>query len=207
MNEINDMYYYENYFKKYEFIAGIDEVGRGSLCGPVVSAAVILPKNVEIPVKDSKKLSEKKRNEFFKIIEEKAISIGIGIIDNEIIDEINILNATKLSMIEAVENLKIKPDFLLIDALKIDIDISQFSIISGDNKSASIAAASIIAKVTRDKIMVEFDKKYPLYDFKKNKGYGVPFHKKALIEHGKCDIHRNTFISKIIKKQSDVLNE
>ena len=181
----------------FENIAGIDEVGRGPLAGPVVSAAVILPKDCNLPVDDSKKLSEKKRNQLFVQIKEQAIAIGIGIIDHEIIDKINILQATKLSMLQAIEKLDIQPDFLLIDALTLDTKIPQLAIIGGDGKNASIAAASIIAKVTRDSIMVDYHQKYPEYFFHKNKGYGVPAHIAAIKEHGLCTIHRRSFTKKL----------
>jgi len=179
-------------------IAGIDEVGRGSLAGPVVSAAVILPKNfseiTEITeLKDSKKLTEKKREFFYDIIMREAIAIGIGVVYHDVIDEINILEATKVSMIKAVNLLKVKPDFLLIDALNLDIEIYQKAVIKGDEKHKEIAAASIIAKVTRDRMMREYSKIYSLYSFEQNKGYGTKKHKEAIKEHGLCEIHRLSF--------------
>lgn len=196
---------YENelYKKGITLIAGIDEVGRGPLVGPVVTAAVILPKNFyDERINDSKKLTEKKREELYNVIKENALSIGIGICSEKVIDEINILQATKKAMIMAVNDLKIKPEHLLIDAVKLDIDIPSTSIIKGDAKSISIAAASIIAKVTRDRMMYELDKKYPEYDFKSNKGYGTKKHIEAIYKYGVLKEHRKTFapISEIIEK-------
>lgn len=184
------------YHDKYKFVCGIDEVGRGPLAGPVISAAVILPKDCDILyINDSKKLSEKKRIEMAKKIEEIAISIGYGIVDNEIIDKINILNATKMSMKMAVENLSIKPNFLLIDSVKLtNVDIKQDSFDKGDQKSMSIAAASIVAKVKRDKLMIDLSDKYPYYNFHKNKGYGTKEHILMLKKYGISDIHRKTFL-------------
>lgn len=176
------------------YIAGIDEVGRGPLVGPVVTAAVILPKDFyDERINDSKKLTEKKRELLYDVIMENAISVGIGISSEDVIDEINILNATKKAMIEAVNNLNIRPEHLLIDAVKLDIDIPQTSIIKGDAKSESIAAASIIAKVTRDRMMVELDKLHPEYDFKHNKGYGTKKHIEAIRKYGIIKEHRKTF--------------
>lgn len=183
----------------YKMIAGIDEVGRGPLAGPVVAAAVILPKNEFIPgINDSKKVSENKRNELFEIIYDKAISIGVGIVDNKTIDKINILNATKLAMKKAIIGLNKKPDFLLIDAVELtDISIRQKNIIKGDSNSISIAAASIIAKVTRDNIVREYAKTYPDFGFETHKGYGTKQHYKALKEHGITPLHRKSFIHSI----------
>ena len=176
------------------YIAGIDEVGRGPLVGPVVAAAVILPKGFfDERINDSKKLSEKKRNELYQIISDEAISIGIGVISNERIDEINIYEATKEAMKEAVNNLNVLPDYLLIDAMKLDIDIPSLSIIKGDSKSQSIAAASIVAKVVRDNMMYELDKKYPMYDFANNKGYGTKKHMEAIQKYGIISEHRKSF--------------
>lgn len=184
----------ELYNNEINFIAGIDEVGRGPLVGPVVTAAVILPKDFyDERINDSKKLTEKKRELLYDVIMENALSVGIGISSPEVIDEINILNATKKAMIEAINNLSIKPEHLLIDAVKLDIDIPQTSIIKGDAKSQSIASASIIAKVTRDRMMVELDKKYPMYDFKHNKGYGTKKHIEALYKYGPLKEHRKSF--------------
>ena len=193
----------ELYNKGINFIAGIDEVGRGPLVGPVVTAAVILPKDFyDERINDSKKLTEKKRELLYDVIMENAISVGIGMSSSSIIDEINILNATKKAMIEAINNLSVKPQHLLIDAVKLDIDIPQTSIIKGDAKSESIAAASIIAKVTRDRMMVELDEKYPMYDFKHNKGYGTIKHIEALYKYGPMSEHRKSFAP-----VSDLINE
>ncbi|CCX36136.1 ribonuclease HII [Clostridium sp. CAG:1000] len=194
----------ELYNNKINFIAGIDEVGRGPLVGPVVTAAVILPKDFyDERINDSKKLTEKKRELLYDVIMENALSVGIGISSPEVIDEINILNATKKAMIEAINNLSIKPEHLLIDAVKLDIDIPQTSIIKGDAKSQSIASASIIAKVTRDRMMVELDKKYPMYDFKHNKGYGTKKHIEALYKYGPLKEHRKSFapVSELTNKK------
>ena len=193
----------ELYNKGIKYIAGIDEVGRGSLVGSVVTAAVILPENFyDERINDSKKLTEKKRELLYDVIMESAISVGIGIRTNEDIDRINILEATKEAMIEAVNNLSVKPEHLLIDALKLDIDIPQTSIIKGDAKSISIAAASIIAKVTRDRMLVELDKLHPEYDFKHNKGYGTKKHIEALYKYGPLKEHRKTFepVKSILEK-------
>ncbi len=184
----------ELYNNGINFIAGIDEVGRGPLIGPVVTAAVILPKDFyDERINDSKKLTEKKRELLYDVIMENALSVGVGMSSPEVIDEINILNATKKAMVEAVNNLSIKPEHLLIDAVKLDIDIPQTSIIKGDAKSQSIASASIIAKVTRDRMMLELDKKYPMYDFKHNKGYGTKKHIEALYKYGPLKEHRKSF--------------
>lgn len=184
----------ELYNNGINFIAGIDEVGRGPLVGPVVTAAVILPKDFyDERINDSKKLTEKKRELLYDVIMENAISVGIGISSEDIIDEINILNATKRAMLEAVNNLSVKPEHLLIDAVKLNTDIPQTSIIKGDAKSESIAAASIIAKVTRDRMMVELDKIHPEYDFKHNKGYGTKKHIEAIRKYGIIKEHRKTF--------------
>ncbi len=184
----------ELYNNGINFIAGIDEVGRGPLVGPVVTAAVILPKDFyDERINDSKKLTEKKRELLYDVIMENAISVGIGISSENVIDEINILNATKRAMLEAVNNLSVKPEHLLIDAVKLNTDIPQTSIIKGDAKSESIAAASIIAKVTRDRMMVELDKIHPEYDFKHNKGYGTKKHIEAIRKYGIIKEHRKTF--------------
>lgn len=184
----------ELYNNGINFIAGIDEVGRGPLVGPVVTAAVILPKDFyDERINDSKKLTEKKRELLYDVIMENALSVGVGMSSPEVIDEINILNATKKAMVEAINNLSIKPEHLLIDAVKLDIDIPQTSIIKGDAKSQSIASASIIAKVTRDRMMLELDKKYPMYDFKHNKGYGTKKHIEALYKYGPLKEHRKSF--------------
>lgn len=184
----------ELYKENIELIGGIDEVGRGPLVGPVVAACVILPKNFyHKDIRDSKELSEKKRDKLYKVIMKKAISIGIGVVSSKRIDEINIYEATKEAMILAIENSKIRPEYLLIDAMKLNVDIPSKSIIKGDTLSESIAAASIIAKVTRDAMMYELDKEYPMYDFKNNKGYGTKKHLFALKKYGIIEEHRKSF--------------
>lgn len=190
------MFSYEREHADCEYICGIDEVGRGPFAGPVVACAVILPKDCDILyLNDSKKLSEKKREELYVEIKEKAISYGIGIVDEKVIDEINILQATYEAMRQAINNLTVKPDILLNDAVTIPgVNIKQIPIIKGDAKSASIAAASIVAKVTRDHMMEDFDKVYPGYEFAKNKGYGTKAHRDALKAIGPCEIHRRSFI-------------
>ena len=191
----------EYYDKGFEFIAGIDEAGRGPLAGPVVAAAVILPKGCLIEgVNDSKKISEKKREKLYDEIIENAIAWGVGIKDNNIIDDINILEATRLAMHEAVHNLKVKPDFIFIDAeKKVDTDnIPYLPIVKGDALSISIAAASIIAKVTRDRMMREYDKVYPEYGFEKHKGYGTKAHVEAIKTNGLTPIHRKSFTKKFV---------
>lgn len=197
-----EMSSYEREYGNVQYICGIDEVGRGPLAGPVVACAVILPKDVEILyINDSKKLSEKKREALYDEIMEKAIAVGIGIESEKVIDEINILQATYKAMRTAINNLSVKPDILLNDAVTIpDVEIRQVPIIKGDAKSISIAAASIVAKVTRDRIMVEYDDCYPGYGFASNKGYGSKAHIDALIKMGKTPIHRNSFIGKIVKE-------
>lgn len=191
-----EMFSYEREYSAYEHIAGIDEVGRGPFAGPVVTACVILPKECDILyLNDSKKVSEKKREALYDEIMEKAVSVSFGIMSNEVIDDINILQATYKAMREAINNMSVKPDILLNDAVTIPgVNIKQVPIIKGDAKSASIAAASIVAKVTRDRMMVELDEKYPGYGFAKNKGYGTGEHIKALKELGPCEIHRRSFI-------------
>ena len=191
-----EMQYYERlaYQEGASFIAGVDEVGRGPLAGPVVAAAVILPKNIEdLGFDDSKKLSASKREEIYRLIQEKAIAIGIGIVDADIIDQVNIYQASRLAMQQAVSELKIQPDYLLIDAMKIDVNTPQIGIIKGDAKSISIAAASIVAKQVRDQMMQEFDALYPGYDFSNNAGYGTSKHLEGLNIKGICPIHRKTF--------------
>ena len=184
----------ELYESGIKYIAGIDEVGRGPLVGPVVTAAVILPRDFyDERINDSKKLTEKKRELLYNVIMENALSVGIGISSEEVIDEINILEATKKAMIEAVNNLSVKPEHLLIDAVKLNINMPQTSIIKGDAKSESIAAASIVAKVTRDRMMVELDKEHPEYDCKHNKGYGTKKHIEAIEKYGILKEHRKTF--------------
>lgn len=196
-----EMSRYEREYGNVQYICGIDEVGRGPLAGPVVACGVILPKDVEILyINDSKKLSEKKREALYDEIMEKAIAVGIGIESEKVIDEINILQATYKAMRTAINNLSVKPDILLNDAVTIpDVEIRQVPIIKGDAKSISIAAASIVAKVTRDRIMVEYDDCYPGYGFASNKGYGSKAHIEALIKMGKTPIHRNSFIGNIVR--------
>lgn len=190
----NMRYEKELYDKDITLIAGVDEVGRGPLIGPVVASAVILPKDYVLKgLTDSKKLSEKKRDYYYDIIKKDALAIGIGIIDNNIIDEVNIYEATKLAMKEAINNLCVKPEHILIDAMKLDIDIPTTSIIKGDFKSQTIAAASVIAKVTRDRMMYELDKDYPEYNFKSNKGYPTKDHLDAIEKYGVLKQHRNSY--------------
>lgn len=191
----------ELYKKGYKYICGIDEAGRGPLAGPVVVASVIMPKDSMIEgVNDSKKVSEKKREVLYEKIIEECITYGVGIIDSQEIDEINILNATKKGLTDSIKTLKIKPDYIVVDALnKIDTCGIQYeSIIKGDAKSYSIAAASIIAKVTRDRIMRQWDEIYPQYGFVKHKGYGTYAHIKAIKENGLLPIHRRTFVKNIV---------
>lgn len=177
-----------------KFIAGVDEVGRGPLAGPVVSAAVILPEDFNIVgINDSKQLSLAKRNELFDIIQEKALAVGVGIKDAAVIDQVNIYEASKLAMLEAIEQMPIQPDHLLVDAMTLPLPVSQESIIKGDAKSVSIAAASIIAKVTRDRMMEEYDVMYPGYGFPNNAGYGTKEHLTALEDLGVTPIHRRSF--------------
>ncbi len=189
--------------KGYKLIAGVDEAGRGPLAGPVCAAAVILPDDCEIEgLNDSKKLSEKKREALYDVIIEKAISYDIQLVDNNVIDEINILNATMLAMTNAVNGLKTKPDFVIIDGNKVpeQLEIAADSVVKGDAKSMTIAAASILAKVTRDRLMLALCEKYPQYEFERHKGYGTKLHQEKLLEYGPCEIHRKTFIGKILAK-------
>lgn len=191
-----DLYKYENelYDKGLNFIGGVDEVGRGPLIGSVVAACVVLPRDFVLEgLTDSKKLSEKKRDEFYKVIEDKAIAIGIGIVDERKIDEVNIYEATKIAMKEAIKNTGIKLDHVLIDAMPLDIDVDTTSIIKGDAKSISIAAASVIAKVTRDKMIYYLDKIYPMYDLAHNKGYGTKKHIEAIKKYGITKYHRLSY--------------
>lgn len=223
----------------YRYIAGVDEVGRGPLAGPVVAAAAILPEDFDVPgIDDSKKLSEKKREELFALIKEQAVAYGIGMADEKTIDEINILQATKLAMRQAIEEAgqRLKEfvqaglpgaqgagqteqaffgnmsgdspqiDYILFDAMKMEeLDIPQESIIKGDSKVLAIAAASIIAKVTRDRMMVEYAKQYPGYSFEKNKGYGTREHYEGLAANGVCPIHRQSFLKKWREKQISMI--
>ena len=191
-----DLYQYERELiqKGINLIAGVDEVGRGPLVGPVVTAAVILPVNYQLEgLTDSKKLSEKKREKFYDVIMHDAIAVSIGMKDAEIIDEVNIYEATKLAMKDAIIGLKIKPEHILIDAMPLDLDIPHTSIIKGDAKSLSIAAASVIAKVTRDRMLIELDQKYPMYNFKKNKGYPTKEHVEAINKYGLIPGYRKTY--------------
>lgn len=193
---MEDLYFYEKNLIKdgITLIGGIDEVGRGPLVGPVVAACIILPLNYKLTgLTDSKKLSEKKREQFYEILMKDALSVGIGVIDEKKIDEINIYEATKLAMKKAIETCKIKPEHILIDAMKLDIDIPSTSIIKGDAKSLTIAAASVIAKVTRDRMLIDLDKKYPMYDFKHNKGYPTKKHLEAINEYGIIKEHRRSY--------------
>ncbi|MCQ1528019.1 ribonuclease HII [Lutispora saccharofermentans] len=179
----------------FKLIAGLDEAGRGPLAGPVVAAAVILNRNVVIPgINDSKKLSEAKREYLYDEIKDKAVSVGLGIVDEKTIDEINILQATLMAMRIAIENLSIKPDYLLVDAERINyVKIPQLAIVKGDSLSISISAASIIAKVERDRILTSYDKEYPEYGFGKHKGYGTKQHMDCIRKFGLLPIHRRSF--------------
>ena len=191
---------FENKYSDLGAVAGIDEAGRGPLAGPVVAAAVILPKDIFLPfLNDSKKVTEKRRDVLFDQIKQEAIAYGIGIASNALIDEINILQATYEAMREAISKLSKTPDILLVDAVHIpDINIKQVGIVKGDAKSVNIAAASILAKVTRDRLMLEYDKIYPEYGFASNNGYGTAKHIEALKACGACDIHRRTFIGNFV---------
>lgn len=195
---------FEHKYADYSYICGIDEVGRGPLAGPVVAGAVILPKDCDILyINDSKQLSEKQREELYDEIMDKAVAIGVGSIPNTRIDEINILQATYEAMRNAINSLSIKPDILLNDAVHIpEVDIKQISIIKGDEKSISIAAASIIAKVTRDRLMIAYDRLFPGYGFASNKGYGSAEHIEALKKLGPTPVHRASFILKFINGES-----
>jgi len=199
---MNNKLEYENRLiaEGYTRVAGIDEAGRGPLAGPVVAACAIMDlDNIIEGIDDSKKLSSRKRAVLFDEIKGNAIAYGVGIVDIDIIEEINIYQATKLAMKIACENMKINPDYVLCDAMKdLDIPYKQEAIIKGDSKSYSIGAASIIAKETRDDIMIEYEKLYPEYGFAQHKGYGTKQHVVALKEHGKCEIHRPSFLKKIL---------
>lgn len=184
----------ELYTQGIDLIAGVDEVGRGPLAGPVVAAAVILPKGCKIPgLNDSKKIPKSKHKEIYEAVLQNAVAIGIGIKDNQVIDQVNIYEATKLAMMEAIGQLEPQPQHLLIDAMRLDLPIPQTSIIKGDANSLSIAAASIVAKVTRDQMMEEFDCEYPGYDFTQNAGYGTANHLAGLHKLGVTPIHRRSF--------------
>jgi ribonuclease HII len=194
------------YSQGYKRIAGLDEAGRGPLAGPVVAAAVVLPQGYLLPgLRDSKKLSASRRESLMDEINRSALAVGIGVIDQNIIDTVNILQATLLAMQKAFESLSIQPDLLLIDALNLpSIPVAQQSIIHGDDRSLSIAAASVIAKVTRDRLMMEYDTLYPQYNFKAHKGYGTKEHLEALSVHGPCEIHRRSFRRVLTESQGAV---
>lgn len=201
MKNAIDMFDYERIYidNGAVIIGGIDEAGRGPLAGPVVAACAVMPLDDIIEgVNDSKKLSPQKRDYLYDLITEKAIAYAVAEVDNEVIDEINILNATKRAMLSALKKLELKPDVLLIDAVKLNTDIVTCPIIKGDMLSYSIAAASILAKVHRDRLMIEYAKKYPQYGFEKHKGYGTAEHIEALKLFGKTPIHRNTFIKNFV---------
>ena len=204
--EIDLLKYEKNLYKKgYKLIAGTDEAGRGPLVGPVVAAAVILPINYHLEgLTDSKKLSEKKRNNYFDIIKKDAISYGIGIVDAKTIDEINIYEASRLAMLKAIDNMPIQPDFILTDAMPLNQENS-LSIIHGDALSLSIAAASVIAKVTRDEIMYELDRKYPEYDFKSHKGYPTKKHLENIKKYGILNNYRFSYkpIKNILEEDNE----
>ncbi len=208
MEVINNLEYEQSLYKKgYKLIAGTDEVGRGPLVGPVVASAVILPINYKLDgLTDSKKLSEKKREYFYDILMKDAISIGIGIVSEDVIDEINILEASRLAMNKALDELDPKPDYILTDAMKLNRDVEVLPIIHGDALSITIAAASVIAKVTRDRMMVELGKKYPEYEFASHKGYPTKKHIELVKKYGVLKEYRKTFkpISEIIKEGSGV---
>lgn len=202
---MDDLHKYEHELNEQgiEYIAGIDEVGRGPLVGPVVCACVVLPVDFElIGLTDSKKLSPKKRDLFYDVIREQALGIGIGVIDEKRIDEINIYQATKEGMIMALKNVRCKVEHVLIDAMPLDLDVPSTSIIKGDAKSITIAAASVIAKVTRDRMMDELDLKYPMYGFKRHKGYPTKEHLQALAEYGIIENHRKSY-----KPVMDIINK
>lgn len=202
------MYEYEDelYEQGIKLIGGIDEVGRGPLIGPVVTACVVLPKDYILEgLTDSKKLSEKKREKFYDILMKDAISIGIGIVDEKEIDKVNIYQATKEAMAQAVDNMKIKPEHILVDAMPLELDIPTTSIIKGDAKSITIAAASVIAKVTRDRMLDELDKIYPMYDLKHNKGYPTKKHLEAISKYGITKYHRLSYGP--VAKYKDKINE
>ena len=205
--QVDDLLEYERklYAQGYELIAGCDEAGRGPLCGPVVASSVILPKNYQLKgLTDSKKLSEKQREKFYQIILKDAISVGISIIDNQKIDEINILESSRLAMQNAVNELKIKPDYIITDAMDLHLP-NCLPIIKGDQKSITIAAASVVAKVTRDHIMYEIDQLYPEYEFRKHKGYPTKRHIELINKYGLLDIYRKTYkpVKNILEGESN----
>lgn len=207
-NNVDLLKYEKDLYKNnINLIAGVDEVGRGPLVGPVVAAAVILPINYKLDgLTDSKKLSEKKRNFFYDVLQKEAIAIGVGVISPKIIDEVNIYEASKLAMYEALHNLTIKPEHVLIDAMPLDLEMPSTSIIHGDALSLSIAAASVIAKVTRDQMMYELDELYPMYGFKKHKGYPTKEHLENLKKYGPLENYRFTYkpVSDLIKEGGEV---
>lgn len=209
--EIDLLQYERELYKKgYKYIAGTDEVGRGPLVGPVVAAAVILPINYELEgLNDSKKLSEKKRNIFYDIIMRDAIAVGLGIVSEKVIDEINILEASRLAMNNALDELQVKPDYILSDAMKLDRNVPVLPIVHGDASSMSIAAASVIAKVTRDRMMEELGKLHPEYEFECHKGYPTKKHIELVKKYGVLDEYRKTFkpISDLIKESGDINEE
>lgn len=193
---LKDNYYFERKLREegIKFIAGVDEVGRGPLVGPVVAACVVLPEHFNLDgLTDSKKLSEKRREYFYDEIMRQALGVGVGIISEKVIDEVNIYEATKMAMKEAINNCSCKIEHVLIDAMRLDIDIPTTSIIKGDLKSITISAASVIAKVTRDRMLDELALKYPMYDFKNNKGYPTKKHLDAIKEYGIIDEHRKSY--------------
>ena len=202
VKRVQKMYEIEHakYLEGKKFVAGVDEAGRGPLAGPVYAAAVILPADLFIPqLNDSKKLTEKKREELFEIITKNAIAYSIASIDEKRIDEINILNATFEAMNSAVNSLSVTPDYALIDGNRIkNMTVPHETVVKGDAKSASIAAASILAKVARDRYITEISEKYPQYGFEKHKGYGTAAHNEAILKHGPCEIHRRTFLRKLL---------
>ena len=191
------------YSKGIKLVCGVDEAGRGPLCGPVVAAAVILKPDSKIEgVNDSKKLSEKKREQVYENIMENALAVGVGMSDVDVIESVNILNATKLAMKEAISKLKVQPEYVLIDGNQmIDITIPGETVVHGDAISESIAAASIVAKVTRDRMLIEWDKEYPEYGFAKHKGYGTKAHVEAIGKYGLTPIHRPSFCTKFVKEE------
>lgn len=204
--EIDLLKYEKELYKKgYKLIAGTDEAGRGPLVGPVVAGAVILPKNYKLEgLNDSKKLSERKRNLFYDIIMQDAIAVGVGIVDAKTIDEINVLEASRLAMNIAIDNLKVKPDYILTDAMKLDRDVEVLPVIHGDALSLSIAAASVIAKVTRDRIMTEYGLLHPEYEIERHKGYPTKKHIELLKKYGILNEYRKTFnpVKEILKESS-----
>ncbi len=206
---LEGMRVYEKQYEKCGRICGIDEAGRGPLAGPVVAAAVILPKGLTIPyVNDSKKLTEKRREALYPEIMEKALAVGIGIVSEKRIDEINILQATYEAMREAIQSLGMRPDVLLNDAVRIPgVEIRQVPIVGGDAKSISIACASIIAKVTRDRLMRQYDEAYPAYAFAGHKGYGSKAHMEAIRKNGPCPLHRRSFIRNIVVEPAEKADE